>query len=217
MLTRRAFFRNGLILMAGTAGLSLSDEACAFPKTPAKARYMMIIDTERCMGCNSCVTACKFQNETARSYFLTTVSSIEDGEYPTVRSRFTPQNCTQCDTPACLPACPSKAISKLSNGIVVTDWNKCTGDGACVSACPYDARFIDPRFGKADKCDFCLHRLAEGLQPACVESCPSNARLFGDINAPKGEFAKYLARADLRERLPDLGIATSTRYTISGA
>eukprot|EP01022_Parablepharisma_sp_SALTPOND_P014790 TRINITY_DN2051_c0_g1_i1.p1 TRINITY_DN2051_c0_g1~~TRINITY_DN2051_c0_g1_i1.p1 ORF type:complete len:1642 (-),score=446.74 TRINITY_DN2051_c0_g1_i1:4346-9271(-) len=219
MLTRRTFFRNGLVVAAaaGTVGLGRAAQANVFPETPTNVQYMMIIDPGRCMGCNSCITACKLQNETAEHKFLTTVACDEVGDYPTVRNQFAPQNCNQCEQPPCLPACPQKAISKLPNGVVVTDWGLCTGDGACVTACPYDARFIDPHFGKVDKCDFCLHRLAQGLQPACVESCPSSARLFGDVNAPEGEFAEYLKRSDLVDRLPELGLATHVRYAAGSA
>lgn len=213
MISRRQFVRNGLILAIGSATLACPVPAGAMTQLDSDARYALLIDTNRCMGCNACVAACKVQNNTADGTFLTTVEQGEAGAYPAARNTFLPLLCNQCDDPKCMPVCPSNAISKLENGVVVTDWNLCDGNGACIDACPYDARVMDPRYGKVDKCDFCLHRLANGKLPACVESCPAHARLFGDLNAPAGEFAEYLKQPDLFSLLPHLNITTNVRYT----
>jgi tetrathionate reductase subunit B len=112
-----------------------------------------------------------------------------------------------------VPACPEKATYKLENGIVFTDWKRCAGLGNCVHACPYGARSLDPRFeNKADKCDFCLDRLEDGLPPACVEHCPPGARIFGDRERPSGLFAEYLKRTDLVTARPELRMKTSVLY-----
>ncbi len=112
-----------------------------------------------------------------------------------------------------MPACPYDATFKLSNGIVVTDWDKCKAAGNCVTACPFEARFLDPTHGnKSDKCDFCLDRVNAGLEPACVEACSEKARLFGDIHTATGEFADYLKREDLVRRKPGLNIRTAVHY-----
>ena len=101
----------------------------------------------------------------------------------------------------------------MANGIVATDWSKCTGQGDCVDACPYGARFLDARFGgRSDKCDFCLHRLEKSMVPACVEACAPKARIWGDFDRPEGEFADYLKKAELISRPPDRGIETSVLY-----
>jgi Fe-S-cluster-containing dehydrogenase component len=173
----------------------------------------MIIDLNRCCGCQSCVIACKAQNKTAANGFNTTVLSGEEGTYPISRALFTPIQCNQCENPPCVPACPHEATFKLSNGIVVTDWNKCEASGECVEACPYQARFLDPVHGnKSDKCDFCLDRVQAGLEPACVEACSEKARLFGNILQPTAEFAEYLKRTDLMVRKPELNIKPAIRY-----
>lgn len=214
MSERRVFIKNGLIAMVGIASLAA---AGAKEASAASRKWGMIIDLNRCCGCQSCVIACKAQNKTVAGSFNTKVLSLEDGSYPDARIIFTPVQCNQCENPPCVPACPLNATFKLPNGIVVTDWNKCEGIGTCVSACPYDARFIDKRHkgsegGKVDKCDFCLHRLEQGLLPACVEACDAGARIFGDLNAPTGEFAEYLKKTELTSRKAGLGIKTSVLY-----
>ena len=212
MQSRRLFIRNGLIVI-GLAGVVKVPGALASTSTP---KWAMIIDVNRCTGCQSCVIACKAQNKTAADQFNTRVLSLEDGNFPEARVIFTPVQCNHCEDPRCVPACPLEATYKLPNGIVVTDWEKCESYGACVPACPYGARFLDERHGnKVDKCDFCLNRLEQGLLPACVESCEANARVFGDLNNPTGEFAEYLKRRDLAARKPELKIKTSIRYVLS--
>ena len=215
---RRFFLKNGLLAMAGTAVsvavLSKTPNAEAATETK---KYGMIMDLNRCTGCQSCVVACKAQNKTLQDKFNTKILTFEDGNYPDTRIVFTPVQCNQCDNPVCVPACPLKATFKLPNGIVVTDWDKCQGIGACVKACPYEARFLDTRYkgqsgGKVDKCDFCLNRLEQGLAPACVEACEANARLFGDINMPEGEFAEYLKRTDMKVRKPEKKTVPNIRY-----
>ncbi len=213
MQNRRLFLKNGLavIAMASVAKASLTTAATT------QTKWGMIIDINRCTGCQSCVIACKAQNRTVQDKFNTKVQALEDGNYPDTRIIFTPIQCNHCENPPCVPACPLNATYKMPNGIVVTDWEKCKSYGTCVKACPYDARFLDKRHeNKVDKCDFCLDRLEQGLLPACVEACSSKARLFGDMNAPKDEFAEYLKRRDLKTRKPKLKLATSVRYVASG-
>lgn len=211
--TRRTFFKNGLLAgMGALGGLALAKEGACFPSFEKK-RWGMIIDLNRCIGCNSCVIACKLQNNTAEHRFNTVVEQREAGTYPDSRIVFTPVLCNQCIDPPCVPACPQKATYKIAGGIVVTDWNKCTGAGDCVTACPYGARFLDPRFSmKADKCDFCINRLAQGLKPACVEACPPRARIWGDFASPSGEFARALSEGRLGPPRPELGIRTNVVY-----
>ena len=212
MQSRRLFLKNGLAVVTLASLGSALDAVAVQPSQ----KWAMIIDINRCTGCQACVIACKAQNKTAPDQFNTRVLSLEDGNYPDARVIFTPVQCNQCENPPCVPACPLKATYKLPNGIVVTDWDKCESYGACVSACPYNARFLDGRHGnKVDKCDFCLNRLEKGLLPACVESCEANARLFGDLNSPTGEFAKYLKRTGLKTRKPELKTKPSIRYALS--
>lgn len=213
MEDRRTFLKKGMgIAVLGAAGLEISD-AISVRAAAASARYVMIIDLNKCTGCESCVIACKVRNRTAPGLFLTKVSEVQPPPSYPFALHFKPAQCNQCENPPCVPACPEKATYKLENGIVFTDWNRCTGRGDCVQACPYGARVLDPRFGnKADKCDFCLDRLGEGLPPACVEHCPPPARLFGDREHPDALLAEYLKRTDLVTAKPDLRMRTSVLY-----
>jgi Fe-S-cluster-containing dehydrogenase component len=213
MNDRRLFMKNGLLAIVGITGLAKGVQAEAAPQSQ---KWGMIIDLNRCTGCQACVIACKAQNKTVADEFINSVLSIEDGNYPEARVVFTPIQCNQCEDPPCVPACPIDATFKLPNGIVVTDWDICESIGTCVTACPYGARFLDDRhYGKVDKCDFCLNRIEKGLMPACVEACEANVRLFGDMNAPTGEFAEYLKRNDMTYRKPELKIKTSLQYVPS--
>lgn len=210
MDTRRNFIqKSGLVLFSAVAGFAGAEKvnALAAPAKPA-----MIIDLNRCTGCQSCVIACKAYTKTAPEKFNTKLIIIEKDSSP-ARLTFTPILCNQCDDPPCVPVCPTNATFKLDNGIVVTDWDKCQSMGNCIEACPYEARFTDSRHGhKVDKCDFCLGRLLQGLEPACVEACPSKARIFGDLHKPQGEFAVYLQKKDLAVRKPEKMTKPNVHY-----
>ena len=213
MQTRRRFLeKSGLLLLGTAASLAITEQACSAssPGQPA-----MIIDLNRCIGCQSCVIACKGYTKTAPGKFNTHVITEEKASVP-ARISFTPVQCNQCDNPPCVPACPFDATFKLANGIVVIDLAKCRSCGSCIDACPYGARFRDQNFeNKADKCDFCNDRLQEGLEPACVEACSSHARIFGDMNAPKGEFATYLQDKKLAIRKPEKKTGPNILYVQS--
>ncbi len=159
----------------------------------------MIIDLERCMGCESCVVACGLRHNGAAGVFPTSVDIMEIGRYPDTRIFSFPRLCNQCDDADCIKACPSGAAFRRADGIVVTDAGLCNGCGSCVAACPFGARQADPSQGmKVVKCDFCLDRTGSGRGlPVCVEMCPAHARIFGDINSPSGEFASYLVEKRL--------------------
>lgn len=202
MEERRTFLkRTGLILL-GLAGSATAATGLAAANDKKQYRPAMIIDGNRCMGCHSCVIACKEQNHTPEGFFNTSIIQVEQGSFPKTWNVYTPELCHQCNDAPCVDACPSGASFQLDSGVVVVDWDKCVGDGACIDACPYEARFLDPLHNnKADKCDFCTPLLQQGLQPACVENCPSHARIFGDLNNPEGEFAKYLSETGQKQNL----------------
>ena len=181
-----------------TAGLAA---AAAAATTPAKAaisprpvHYAMVIDTRRCIGCHGCSVACKTENDVPLGATRCWVEYVEKGEFPNVTRHFLPRLCNQCSEPQCVDVCPTGATYKREeDGIVVVDADKCIGCKYCVLACPYDARYINPQTGTADKCDFCLHRVLNGVVPSCVNTCQGRARIFGDMNDPDSEVARLIA------------------------
>ena len=161
-----------------------------------RGRLVMLMDLDKCIGCNACSVACKAENGVALGGFRTRVLEKEYGEYPEVRRYFLPVMCNHCKDAPCLQACTNKAIVRRKDGIVNIDKEKCKGFGLCIAACPYGAIYMNPdlepsqqvakypsrQLMKSDKCNFCLHRIDEGLEPACSNTCPTNARIFGDLS-----------------------------------
>jgi tetrathionate reductase subunit B len=103
------------------------------------------------------------------------------------------------------------ATYKQADGVVVIDPAKCIGCGNCVSACPYSARYRDPHRRIADKCDFCQQRIQQGQEPACVVTCPTRARIFGDFNDPDSAVRRLL---DTEKLVRVIGPHSDTRPNI---
>ena len=194
-------------------------------------RYGLVLDLTRCLGCHACSLACKVENATGPGVFWSRVSQFEEGQYPEVRRAYIPRLCMHCDRPACVTVCPTKATFKDPRGFVPVDEDKCIGCGACVLACPYQARYLNPgqsyfsefqapwgeactghRQGTAGKCTFCAHLVLEGLQPACVEACPTRARIFGDLDDPQSEVALIIAREEVFQMEAELNQDPSVYY-----
>ncbi len=163
------------------------------------ARYGMIIDATTCLGCNACTVACIEENQTAywNDTVRTRVYEKEVGTYPDTDKIFQSQICVHCDDPPCVDVCPTGASHIGPGGVVLVDYEKCILCGACVEVCPYDARyFYTPKdverakkeFGPdtehfvphVDKCTLCIHRVEQGLEPACVATCVGESRIFVD-------------------------------------
>ncbi|MEM1994317.1 MAG: 4Fe-4S dicluster domain-containing protein [Nitrososphaerales archaeon] len=162
---------------------------------PQRKRYAMLIDVERCYGCMACVAACAAENNVPIGVFRTWVERYvrKDGNVV-----FVPKQCNHCENPPCVKPCPTGATFKREDGLVLINDEICIGCGACIQACPYGARFPNPVKGVADKCTFCEHRLANGLLPACVEACPTTARIFGDLNDSESEISKIVESSNVQ-------------------
>ena len=139
------------------------------------------IDLDRCISCSACTLACSNENSDTGSArrklkpFNTNVSDL-----PVIQFSV---GCNHCKNPACLAVCPQRCFKKRRDGIVYHDPYHCIRCESCLGACPYHAISINAYTGKADKCNFCSDRLAEGLDPACVSACMSGALSFTNLSA----------------------------------
>ncbi|MEJ2691769.1 MAG: 4Fe-4S dicluster domain-containing protein [Candidatus Thiodiazotropha sp.] len=210
-VSRRDFLKNAAGASAVAASVSAVPGVALAVEKPK--RYAMVIDTRRCIGCHACSVACKTENSVPLGETRSWVESIEKGEFPNVRRSFLPRLCNHCEKPQCVAVCPTGATYKREqDGVVVVDSNVCIGCKYCLQACPYGMRFINPNTGAADKCDFCLHRVQNGLVPACVNTCQGRARIFGDLNDPNSEVSKLLSTNATTVLRPEMGTEPMVYY-----
>jgi Fe-S-cluster-containing dehydrogenase component len=176
------------------------------------ARLGMVIDTRTCVGCMDCVVACKTENEVPDGYCRDWINMRVEGAMPDLRMTITSERCNHCDHPPCVSCCPTGASHVHSFGqIVLVEHEKCIGCKACLASCPYGARFINPK-GYADKCTFCIHRVEQGLDPACVAVCPTRSMYFGDLDDTESEVSRLIAGRKHFVLKPDAGTGPRVHY-----
>jgi tetrathionate reductase subunit B len=211
VVNRRKFLKSAAA--ASAAAVASAAPAIADATPARKKRYGMLIDARRCNGVHACSVACKAENGVPLGQTRSWVEYIEKGTYPNVTRSFLPRLCNHCEKPSCVSVCPTGATWKRKeDGIVVVDDDICIGCKYCVHACPYDARYLNPITGTVDKCDFCIHRVSQELEPACVEACPSGARIFGDLNDPESEISKRIALNPVTVLRPEKGTEPNVFY-----
>jgi len=201
------------------------------------ARYGMVFDLKRCIGCNACVIGCKQENSLPDGMFFTRTLGEEYGVYPAVGRVYIPTLCNQCEDAPCEKVCPSGATYTRDDGIVMVNADICIGCGSCAVACPYDQRSevdkdllshglfgtdeLTPfeedgykRFvpGTIVKCDFCSERVDVGLDPACVVTCPTDARIFGDLDDPDSKVSTLIRERDGKPPMPELKTKPKVYY-----
>ena len=174
----------------------------------------MLIDASKCIDCKACVLSCKVANHVPEGQWRNWIKPAADTPKPGAAARtvtrFQPGACMHCENPTCVAACPTGATYKdPETGVVVIDETLCIGCGNCIPSCPYGARFRNTETRRADKCNYCPERRAQGLEPACVDTCPTKARVFGDINDPQTE-AGRLYREN-KDRLVRVAAKTDTK------
>lgn len=221
------------------------------PKTKKKMqrakdqKWSMVVDIDRCSGCQACVVACQAENNVAlneedifrqkRAIEWIRIERYWEGEWPNVKARNIPVLCQQCDNAPCEPVCPVFATYHNDQGLNVQVYNRCIGTRYCANNDPYNVRFFnfwEPEWpnsfknqlnpdvtvrsrGIMEKCTFCIQRInrvergakqegrqvADGeLQPACVQACPTDALVFGDVKDPNSRVHK-LSHDDRSYRL----------------
>ncbi|HXH96110.1 MAG TPA: 4Fe-4S dicluster domain-containing protein [Gaiellaceae bacterium] len=201
-------------------------------------RWGMVIDLDRCVGCNACTLACKIENGTPPDHYWARVYTEETGTFPNVTTTYVPALCNHCADAPCVTVCPTGASHQRDDGIVLVDQDTCIGCRACMMACPYSNRFYlrkgvletgyhgertpfeDAKWaafteGTVTKCTFCAHRVDGGLEPACVITCPTDARIFGDLDDPDSRPSRLIRDHDGQQPLPEMGTNPSVYYVES--
>ncbi|VDC32959.1 4Fe-4S dicluster domain-containing protein [Pseudogemmobacter humi] len=194
----------------------------------------LVIDLDTCVGCQACVTACKGWNDRGAELlpdenpygpepsgvFLNRVHSYEvtppDG--PAWIVNF-PRSCLHCEDAPCVTVCPTGAsLKRAEDGIVLVNEDACIGCGLCAWACPYGAREMDEARGVMKKCTLCVDRIydeslpPEDRQPACVRTCPTGARHFGDLADPDSAVSRLVAEREGYALMPGMGTKPVNRY-----
>ena len=224
-------------------------------------RWAMVIDLDRCTGCQACVVACNAENnipvvtekEAAYGRWLNWIhiGRYWEGEYPNVKAKFRPVLCQHCTEAPCEPVCPVYATYHTEEGLNAQIYNRCIGTRFCGSACPYKVRtfnWFDPVFpeplpeqlnpdvtvrtrGIMEKCTFCVQRIrrveeqaraeqrpvADGeVQPACAQTCPPEAIIFGDLNDPASRVSQLARSGRAFRLLEELGTDPAVIYLTGG-
>ena len=207
--------------------------SCAAPRPGAK-KLGLVIDLDTCVGCHACAVACKEWNagghsaplpdtqpygRDAAGVWFNRIHSFEVGEGEHGRTVHFPKSCLHCEKPACVEVCPTGASYKrVEDGIVLVNPETCIGCKLCSWACPYGAREFDDDGGVMKKCTLCIDRIynenipeAERV-PACVSTCPTSARHFGDLGDPDSAVSKLVASRGGYDLMPELGYRPVNKY-----
>ena len=225
--------------------------------------WAMVIDLDKCTGCQACVVACHAENNVptvgpelvtmGRSQHWIRIERYWDGEYPDVKARFLPLLCQQCGHAPCEPVCPVfAAYHSDEENLNVQVYNRCIGTRYCANNCPYSVRvfnWFDPYVpepldnqlnpdvtvrgrGVMEKCTFCIQRIKRAedqaaaearemrdgdVQPACAQSCTTDAIVFGNMNDPESRVARLAASGRRFKLLEELGAEPSVIYLKGGS
>lgn len=171
----------------------------------------MLIDLSLCIGCNACAVACKQENGVPENRFNTWIESWDVAVGGLIKRANLPKLCNHCEDAPCVKVCPTGATRRTEEGVVVVDEDKCIGCKYCMAACPFQVRW-QADSGEVHKCSFCYHRTSKGMLPACVATCVTRARIFGDLNDPESDIAKRLASEKTETLYSDLELKGSVYY-----
>ncbi|ABM59702.1 4Fe-4S dicluster domain-containing protein [Verminephrobacter eiseniae] len=226
----------GQIGQIGGAGRSTGRHAGpdATPAKPPARQLALVIDLNVCVGCHACVTSCKQWNTSGsagpltdeRPYaadpsgtFFNRVQTYEAGVFPHTETIHLPKSCLHCADPPCVPVCPTGASYKRQqDGIVLVDYDKCIGCKYCAWACPYGAREFDEQRQVMTKCTLCVDRIhdqqlpEQERKPACVQACPTGARIFGDVQDPDSEASRAIRERGGYPLMPEWATRPANRY-----
>lgn len=201
---------------------------------PSKKKLGLVIDLDTCVGCHACAVNCKEWNAGghmapltdrdpygahATGIWFNRVHTFEAGEGEVGRTVHFPKSCLHCEDAPCVTVCPTGAsFKRAEDGIVLVNENKCIGCKLCSWACPYGAREYDEDAGVMKKCTLCIDRIYnENLDPvdrvpACVSTCPANARHYGDLGDPNSDVSKLVRNRGGHDLMPELGARPVNKY-----
>lgn len=180
-------------------------------------RYAMLIDQERCLGCHACAIACRVEHSIAGESWLRVETAggrmdVPAGVYPDLSLTYRPIACMHCGEAPCIAACPTEAIYRRGDGLVLIAAPDCNGCAACLTACPYDAIHLNPERGVAEKCTYCVARLDAGLLPFCLVCCEGQAIFFGDRDDPSSDISRLLASRVAYHLQPEAATNPATHF-----
>ena len=187
-------------------------------------RLGLVINTDQCIGCYNCFLTCQDEfcgNEypgyaaaaPMEGHNWIRVQEVERGNYPRVKMHYVPKTCMHCEDAPCIAAAENGAVYRRPDGIVVIDPVKARGQKQLVEACPY--RVIEWNEGAdvAQKCNLCAHALDRGeKEPRCVESCPTDAIIFGDFDDAGSRIAQLVKSGATEKLKPELGLQDQVLY-----
>jgi sulfite dehydrogenase (quinone) subunit SoeB len=201
---------------------------------PGAKKLGLVIDLDTCVGCHACAVNCKEWNtgghyaplpdhepygKDPTGVWFNRIHSYEAGCGSESRTVNFPRSCLHCDEPQCVTVCPTGASYKRAeDGIVLVNTDICIGCKLCSWACPYGAREFDDDAGVMKKCTLCIDRIYNETlpeaerEPACVATCPSRARHFGDLGDPNSKVSQLVAERGGVALMPELGYKPVNRY-----
>jgi Fe-S-cluster-containing dehydrogenase component len=188
------------------------------------ARYGMVINLTRCHGCYNCFLACRDEYcdnaypgysaaQPMTGQFWMRVIEQERGKYPKVKVAYIPIMCMHCEDAPCIKVAQNGAVYRRPDGIVIIDPEKSKGQKQIVSACPYRVIYWNEEKDIPQKCTLCAHLLDQGWkEPRCVELCPTDALVFGDLDNPNSDAAKLIASGATEALHPEYGLQDKVVY-----
>ncbi len=201
---------------------------------PGARKLGLVIDLDTCVGCHACAVNCKEWNTSGHAapltdfqpyqakqdgVWLNRIHTYEAGTGTESRTVHFPRSCLHCEQPACVTVCPTGASYKRAeDGIVLVNADICIGCKLCSWACPYGAREFDEDQGVMRKCTLCVDRIYNETipeperVPACVKTCPAQARHFGDLGDPDSAVSQLVAERGGIELMPEMGYKPVNRY-----
>lgn len=231
----------GLISQKASAKLPIQRLRKA-PGGPLPARYVMVLDLDKCIGCGKCTSACMLDRFVPKGQEWIKVFKEKDEE----QEHFFIRPCQQCQNPPCVNVCPVGASFKREDGVVLIDHTICIGCRMCMAACPYHSRYFnweEPEHtpeelehtyspeepwphqkGTPEKCDFCVDHAEKGQIPPCAKTCPTGVIYYGDRyqDVVKSSFETVTLTGMLEKRhakrfREELGTEPNVYYLFEGA